>query len=191
MVSPGDKEMGTYNWSQVLRHEYTHTVTLAATDNRIQHWMTEGLAVLEERAPIPWDWVPMLYRAVTKRELFTMENLTWGFVRPKKPSDRQLAYAQSYWICKYIDETHGHPAILKMLEMFKNAGRQEDVFPAVTGKPIDEFYQGFLAWCDKQVAGWGYDKETTENYNKLRDQAEKATAGSDVKKAIQLWEQVV
>ena len=41
--------MGTFNWAQVLRHEYTHTVTLGATDNRIAHWMTEGLAVLEEQ----------------------------------------------------------------------------------------------------------------------------------------------
>src|SRR3712207_2184264 len=105
---------------------------------------------------------PMLYQAVKKKELFTMENLTWGFVRPKRPIDRQLAYAQSAWICKYIEETYGHDAILKMLEMFKNAGRQEDVFPAVTGKPMDQFYKDFLAWTEKQVAGWGYDKETSD-----------------------------
>jgi tetratricopeptide (TPR) repeat protein len=192
LVSPrkGGTNMEPFNWAQVLRHEYTHTVTLAATDNRIQHWMTEGLAVLEERTPMRWEWVPMLYQAVTKRELFTMENLTWGFVRPKKPTDRQLAYAQSYWVCKYVQETYGHDAILTMLKMFREAGRQEDVFPAVTGKPVDAFYQDFLKWCDKQVAGWGYDKETTETYDKLRAGAEAATK-ADPKKAIEQWEQVV
>ena len=192
MVSPrrGGQNMEPFNWAQVLRHEYTHTVTLAATDNRIQHWMTEGLAVLEERTPMRWEWVPMLYQAVTKRELFTMDNLTWGFVRPKKPSDRQLAYAQSFWVCQYVQETYGHEAILKMLKMFKEAGRQEDVFPAVTGKPIDAFYQDFLKWCDKQVAGWGYDKQTSEKYDKLRGQAEAATK-AEPKKAIELWEQIV
>ena len=66
LVSPrkGGQNMEPFNWAQVLRHEYTHTVTLAATDNRIQHWMTEGLAVLEEHTPIRWEWVPMLYSAV-------------------------------------------------------------------------------------------------------------------------------
>src|SRR5678815_1518668 len=113
LASPGDKTMGTYNWAQVLRHEYTHTVTLGATDNRIAHWMTEGLAVMEERTPLRWEWVPMLYNAVKNKELFSMEDLTWGFVRPKKPSDRQQAYAQSFWVCKYIDEKYGHDAILK------------------------------------------------------------------------------
>ena len=192
LVSPrkGGKNMEPFNWAQVLRHEYTHTVTLAATDNRIQHWMTEGLAVLEERSPMRWEWVPMLHKAVKDRELFTMENLTWGFVRPKKPGDRQLAYAQSYWVCKYVQETYGHQAILKMLEMFKNAGRMEDVFPAVTGKPLDEFYKDFLGWCDKQVAGWGYDEETSKKYDKLREQAE-AAAKSDPRKAIELWEKVL
>src|SRR5205814_8505784 len=101
----GENTLGTYNWAQVLRHEFTHTVTLSMTDNRIAHWMTEGLAVYEERVPLRWEWVPMLYDAVKKKKLFTMDNLTWGFVRPKKPSDRQLAYAQSYWICQYIEET--------------------------------------------------------------------------------------
>ena len=57
--------------------------------------MTEGLAVVEERSPLRWDWVPMLYNAVKKKQLFTMEGLTWGFVRPKRPIDRQLAYAES------------------------------------------------------------------------------------------------
>ena len=119
-----------------------------------------------------------------------MDNLTWGFVRPKRPIDRQLAYAQSWWICLYIQETYGHDAILKMLDMFKNAKRQEDVFPAVTGKSMDAFYQDFLGWCDKQVASWGYDEETSKKYDKLREQAE-AAAKSDPRKAIELWEKVL
>src|SRR4029077_20141795 len=151
LMSPrkGGSNMEPYNWAQVLRHEYTHTVTLSATDNRIQHWMTEGLAVLEERTPMRWEWVPMLYSAVKKKnkmELFTLNNLTWGFVRPKKPMDRQLAYAESFWVCKYVQETWGHEAILKMLAEFRNAGRMEDVFPKITGKTIPQFEKDFYAW---------------------------------------------
>ncbi len=75
---------GPFNWSLVLRHEFTHTVTLSATENRIPHWYTEGLAVWEEHNPVRWDWVPMLYAAVKNDTLMPLDKLTWGFVRPKK-----------------------------------------------------------------------------------------------------------
>jgi tetratricopeptide (TPR) repeat protein len=192
LVSPrgGENTMGTYNWAQVLRHEYTHTVTLSATDNRIAHWFTEGLAVLEERGPLRWDWVPMLYNAVKNSELFTLEDLTWAFVRPKKPHHRTLAYAQSFWVCKYIQETYGHDALLKMLEEFKSGGRQEDVFPKITGRSITEFTQEFGAWTQKQVAGWGYDLETTKRYNDLRAKAEGLSKAKQFEESIKAWQEV-
>ena len=193
LASPADKTMGTYNWAAVLRHEYTHTVTLSATDNRIQHWMTEGLAVLEERTPLRWEWVPMLYSAVKKKnglELFTLDNLTWGFVRPKKPVHRQLAYAQSFWICKFVEETWGHDAILQMLAEFKNAGRMEEVFPKITGKRMAEFEKDFFAWCDKQVATWGYDEETSKKVEGLTKQAEELVQAKQYPEAIVAWEEV-
>jgi cellulose synthase operon protein C len=192
MVSPrgGKQTMGPFHWANVLRHEFTHTVTLAATDNRIAHWMTEGLAVLEEDVPLRWEWVPMLHRAVTKHELFTMENLTWGFVRPKKPSDRALAYAQSYWVCKYIQETYGHDKLLAMLAEFKAGGTQEDVFPKVLGKDLAAFTTEFFAWADKQVEGWGYDKETSEKYEDLKERAEAMTKSRQYAEAVKLWQEI-
>ncbi len=193
LASPNDKKMGTYNWAQVLRHEYTHTVTLSATDNRIQHWMTEGLAVLEERTPMRWEWVPMLYSAVKKKdklELFTLENLTWGFIRPKKPIDRQLAYAQSFWVCQYVQETWGHEAILKMLKEFRDAGRMEDVFPKITGKSIPEFEKDFFAWCDKKVDAWGYDEETSKKVEELNKSAEELVKDKQFPEAIAAWEEI-
>jgi hypothetical protein len=193
LASPADKQMGTYNWAQVLRHEYTHTVTLSATDNRIQHWFTEGLAVLEEHSPLRWEWVPMLYSAVNKKnklELFSLDNLTWGFVRPKKPLDRQLAYAQSYWVCKYVQETWGHEAILKMLEDFRNAGRMDEVFPKVTGKSIPQFEKDFQAWCEKQVNTWGYDEETTKKVEELTKKAEDLIKNKQFADAATAWEEI-
>lgn len=193
LASPADKAMGTYNWAAVLRHEYTHTVTLSATDNRIQHWMTEGLAVLEERTPLRWEWVPMLYSAVKKKnglELFTLEDLTWGFVRPKRPVHRSLAYAQSFWICKYVEETWGHDAILKMLAEFKNAGRMEEVFPKITGKTIPQFETDFFAWCDQQVAGWGYDEETSKKVEELTKLAEELVQTKQHAEAVTAWEEI-
>jgi tetratricopeptide (TPR) repeat protein len=193
MVAPrkGKHTMGPYNWAQVLRHEFTHTVTLSATDNRIAHWLTEGLAVYEEQTPLRWEWVPMLYDAVKKKKLFTMDNLTWGFVRPKKPADRQLAYAQSYWICKYIEDTFGHDKMLAMLEEFRKGREQSDVFPEILGKSLSDFQTDFFAWTEKEVSTWGYDDETTKKYNTLVKEAEDLIKSRQYQAALKSWQEIL
>jgi cellulose synthase operon protein C len=192
LVAPrkGKYTMGAFNWAQVLRHEYTHTVTLSATDNRIAHWMTEGLAVLQEKSPLRWEWIPMLNEAVKKKKLFTMENLTWGFVRPRRPIDRQLAYAQSFWICEYLDEKYGRDAILKMLAEFRGGKNEAETFQKVLGKPIDKFQEEFFAWTDKQVEGWGYDEETTKKVKELQPKADAALEDKQYEDALPLWEEL-
>jgi cellulose synthase operon protein C len=193
LVAPrgGESTMGTFNWSQVLRHEYTHTVTLGVTDNRIQHWMTEGLAVNEEQAPMRWEWVPMLYHAVKNNELFPLDQLTWGFIRPKRPIDRQLAYAESYWVCRYVEETYGHDAILRMLDDCRNAMPQEEFFPKETGRPMDQFQSDFFTWCGRQIAKWGYDDETSKKVDVLRDQAEALLQKRQYADSAKVWEQIL
>jgi tetratricopeptide (TPR) repeat protein len=192
MVAPrrGKKTMGPFNWASVLRHEFTHTVTLAATDNRIQHWFTEGLAVQEEYSPLQWPWVPMLYHAVKTDTLFPMDELTWAFVRPKKPSDRQLAYAQSFWICVYIEQKYGHEMILKMLDEYRKAGRQEDVFPKLTGRTLSQFFDDFRAWAQQQVSTWGYDPVTTAKVDALKEEGESLIKARQYPQAVKIWEQI-
>ncbi len=186
----GENTQGAFNWSQVLRHEFTHTVTLAATDNRISHWMTEGLAVYEEHTGLQWPWVPMLYHAVTQNELFDMDQLTWAFVRPKKPNDRQMAYAESYWVCTYIEQRWGHDAILRMLAEFKAGGLQQDVFPKILGVSQDAFFSAFCAWTREQVAHWGYDEASQKKYDALSAEGESHIADKDFAAAAKSWEQI-
>lgn len=186
----GDNTLGTYNWAQVLRHEYTHTVTLSATENRIAHWMTEGLAVAEERSPIRWEWVPMLYHAVKKKELFSMEQLTWAFVRPKRPMDRTLAYAQSWWVCEYIGEKWGQDMLLKMMEAFRSGKTQEQVFPGLLGVSTTSFSEEFFAWAEKKVAGWGYDKETSKKYEELTKKAQTLVEARNYEEALKAWQEI-
>ncbi|HEX3357824.1 MAG TPA: tetratricopeptide repeat protein [Tepidisphaeraceae bacterium] len=193
LVSPraGKNTLGTFNWTQVLRHEYTHTVTLSLTDNRIPHWFTEGLAVWEEHSPLRWEWVPMLYHAVKENELFTMDNLTWAFVRPRKPTDRQLAYAQSFWICTFLEEKYGHDAILKMLDLYRQGLSQDEVFPKSINRSIDQFYAEFVDWTKQQIATWGYDEETSKKYTELRDSAMDLVKSRQYDQAVDAWEQIV
>jgi tetratricopeptide (TPR) repeat protein len=192
MVAPrkGHATMGPFNWSQVLRHEFTHTVTLAATDNRIAHWFTEGLAVSQEHAPLRWEWVPMLYQAVNRNQLFPLNQITWGFIRPKRPIDRQLAYAESFWICQYIEGKWGHESILKMLAEFRLGKEQPEVFQTVLGQSESEFEKGFFAWCHDQVATWGYDEDSTKRYDELRKEGEDLIHAREYDKAVDAWKQI-
>ena len=133
----------------------------------------------------------MLYQAVNNDQLFSMDNITWAFIRPRKPSDRQLAYAQSFWICTYIEQTYGHEAILKMLAGFKDGSSQSEVFAKVLGKSETEFSEEFYNWTRKQVATWGYDAETSAKYAQLREQGESLIKSHQYKEAVDVWEQIV
>src|SRR5439155_6181355 len=144
-----------------------------------------------EHSPLRWEWVPMLYRAVTKHELFTMDGLTWGFVRPKRPTDRQLAYAQSSWICQYINHKYGHDAILKMMDGFKAGKRQEDVFPEVLGKSLSQFQEEFFDWAEKQVGTWGYEEEPTKRYDALKKKGGDLIKSRQYADAAKVWEEIV
>jgi cellulose synthase operon protein C len=186
----GERTTGPFNFSQVLRHEFTHTVTLGATDNRIAHWFTEGLAVQQEHSPIRWEWVPMLYDAVTKHYLFPIDELTWAFVRPRHPIDRQLAYAQSSWICQYIEQTYGHAAILGMMDQYRLGHTEDEVFQNVLHRTESQFSDEFQAWCQSQVASWGYDETTTKKYDSLRQQGEALISQSQFQVALPTWQQI-
>lgn len=148
-------QMGTFDWARVLRHEYTHTVTLAMTNNRIPHWLTEACAVTQEESPRDWDNCQLLcsnYRAGT---LFKIADLNWGFIKPKRSIDRQLAYMQSQWIYEYLVATYGLPKMLDFLHCFRDGLTEAQAWPKAYGKTMDQMDKEFLAWAGKQIEGWG------------------------------------
>lgn len=148
---------GTFNWSVVLRHEYTHAVTLSMTENRISHWFTEACAVWEQPDRRNFEAVNLLVMAVRNNTLFPVKDLDWGFIRPKKPTDRSQAYAQSEWIFEYVVEKKGYDAILQMLAGYRDRMTQKEIFQKVLGVSEEQFDKDFLAWARKQVAEWGFD----------------------------------
>lgn len=159
-----------FNWARVLRHEFTHTVTLAATHNRIPHWFTEGLAVWSEfkgGGVRSWEWCNLLSKALRTGRLFTLESLDWAFVRPKQPDDRTLAYAESEWMVEYLIERHGQDVIGRMLQGFDGGKQQPVVFRDVIGIAPEQFHTEFLAWAVRQVQSWGLPTRSLPGVPKL------------------------
>ena len=174
LVAPrGRPPFGRFNWASTLRHEYTHTVTLGTTANRIPHWFTEGLAVFEETHPRPWAWKQMLAQTVADRELFTLKTIDWGFQRPRKMNDRNLAYAQSEWMVEYIVERWGKPAILDLLKAFRERRTQPQALVEVLKIETDVFDKDFRDWAEKQVKAWGLRPRHVEKSEALKAEVEK------------------
>lgn len=169
LASPRDKTiLGAYNIARVLKHEFTHTVTLEATDNRIPHWLTEGLAVYQEDAPRSFPWHELLADAARRGRLFTLETIDWGFIRPRRANDRQMAYAQSEWMVEYIVERFGYGIINRMLARFRTGQPTRKVFSDMLGVEPAQFDGDFQVWATKQAARWGYDVSPPENVEELR-----------------------
>ena len=165
---------GPYNFAQVLTHEFTHTVTLAVTRNRIPHWFTEGLAVLEERTARSYAWKVQLADAVRRSQLYTLDDIDWGFMRPAKPGGRQQAYAQSEWMCEYLSATYGADVINRMLRGYAAGKSQPQVFQEITGGSPHRFDQRFVVWAAAQAKGWGFDLTPPEDVEALRAQVDKS-----------------
>lgn len=152
--NPGSTTQG-YDWPRVLQHEYVHTVGLSRTKNRVPHWFTEAQAVFLEDSPWDENRARMLTAALEKDALFALDDLSLGFIRPKRPGDRSLAYAQSAWLYQYLVERFGSEALLDLMDAYADGQTQREAFEHVLEIDQDQLESEFLAWAARQSRGWG------------------------------------
>ena len=154
----GARQRGAYDWARVIQHEFTHTVTLDLTHNRLAHWFTEACAVAMEPSGRDYSTCQLLAQALHTDTLFDLKSINWAFVRPKTPKERPLAYAQANWMYDYITVTFGHDAILDILKNFSKTNDSQVVIKTVTGQDEEAFMHGFKQWAHTQVQQWGLGK---------------------------------
>ena len=151
--------LGMHNWTEVLRHEFAHTVTLGMTDNTIPHWFTEACAVWQQKDKHAYNHILKLVSATQYNQLFPVSKINWGFIRPKRQGDRHLAYAQSEWMLRYIIITHGFEKTREMLQGFAKGYDQTRVFKEILKIEEKQFDKDFLKWAKKTVKQWGFDPD--------------------------------
>ena len=76
-----------FNWARVLKHEFVHVVNLQQTNFVIPRWFTEGLAVRHEGPGHPQAWDGVLARRAAADNLFNLETIHLGFLRPSSGED--------------------------------------------------------------------------------------------------------
>lgn len=158
----GPKQRGTYDWYRVLQHEYTHTVTLNQTFFRIPHWLTEAVSVWMEPGARDFDTSQLLASALANDRLFNLRTINWGFIRPRTPTDRPLAYAQGHWMVQYIVEKYSEDTVIQMLNLYRRGIPEIEGFEQSTGTRADEFIKDFKVWAKRQVDSWGLAKRGDE-----------------------------
>ncbi|HVX11836.1 MAG TPA: tetratricopeptide repeat protein [Pirellulales bacterium] len=107
-----------FNWARVLKHEFVHVLNLQQTDFNVPHWFTEALAVDVEDHARPPEWNALLVARVPKGELFNLDTINFGFVRPRSADDWQMAYCQAQLYAHYMLRTYGDDALAKMLAAY-------------------------------------------------------------------------
>ncbi len=153
------RHKGTFDWPRVLKHEFTHTVNLAQSKNRVPRWLTEGAAVQMEGAGRTYERNVMLANALEVGELFTMDEIDWAFIRPKRPGDIGQAYSQGNWMVEFIINQWGMPKLVDLLERMQQGDRPEAAFKTALGVDREQFFAGFLVWAERQVQQWGLAPE--------------------------------
>ena len=134
--APPARDRGEFNWAAVLWHEFTHTITLGATENRVPRWVSEGLSVHEERRARPaWGGgvTPRLIAAYTAGRLQPVSRLNDGFVHPRYDEEVILSYALSAFVFEMLEERNGMRGIRELLSGYREGGRTPQLMAQVYG----------------------------------------------------------
>ena len=97
--------------------------------------------------------------SLQKNQLFDLDEIKWAFVRPKRPSDRTLAYAQGHWMVQFMREAYGKNVITQLLDRYARGETEVKAFPEVLGISREQFMSDFKNWATLQVASWGLAAE--------------------------------
>ncbi len=99
---------------QTLRHELVH-IALGRLGHRWPRWFQEGFAQhLTQERKFSVDHFTTLARAVSADRVFRFDDLTNGF--PERPSDVEIAYAQSAAFVDFLFERHDRKAFGELVD---------------------------------------------------------------------------
>lgn len=189
LITPrAGKTMGPFDWCDVLRHEFVHTVTLDMTQGRIPRWFTEGLAVSEQITPLWSTRYRLLARAGARDAFLPVNRLDQAIVTGADP---ELGYSQGHWICQYITEKRGHPTILAMLQSYRDGLTTDAVFGKHLGMSVREFDKEFSKWGKEKLKSLGLDPQSQRELTAIAKEGNELIKAKDYPAAMAHWEKAL
>jgi Tfp pilus assembly protein PilF len=191
LVSPQGKGVSKpFNWGRVVRHELVHIFNLEQTEFQVPHWLTEGLAVRNEGYPRAPQWDRLLKDRAAEEALHTLSTINLGFIRPRSPGDRPLAYVQSLLYVEYLTDRFGKDFDRKMLAAYKDGLDTPAALRRVCGvepAAIEAGYREHVQAIIKAVPGKPAEKAVA--FSKLQEANAKNPDDADT--AAKLAEQLL
>ena len=123
-----------------------------------------------------------------KGRLFPIRRLNWAFIRPQRRGDTPLAYAQSLWLCTYIEENFGHGTILDMFAAYRSGLSTDQVISKCLGMSTPQLDERFSKWAAEQVVKLGMDSVSQGHLEELKSEGEKLITAKDFTGALDVWQ---
>lgn len=152
MASPNDGQH-KFNWARVLKHELVHVVNLQQTNFNIPHWFTEALAVWNEGFPRAQEWNALLAERVPQGEIFNLDNINLGFIRPETSENWQMAYCQAELYAELLLKKYGDDAFAKLLAAYADNLDTRAALKRCFGVEQADFEKEYVAYLHEIVAG--------------------------------------
>jgi tetratricopeptide (TPR) repeat protein len=153
--SPSAREIGQFNWGSTFWHELAHTVTMGVSANKVPRWLGEGLSGLEERRARPgWgdDLTVEFLKALKADKLLPVGELNDGFIRPTGPDQIVISYYQASLLAEWIEAQRGFPAVLALLQAYRDGRTTVEAFQSVLGTSLEDFDRAFFAHLKERYA---------------------------------------
>ncbi|HEX9580365.1 MAG TPA: tetratricopeptide repeat protein, partial [Gemmatimonadales bacterium] len=150
MDSPSARPEGDFHWGSTLWHELAHTFHLDLSRHRVPRWLSEGLAVYEERRARPGWGMPLdlgFLSALRAGELHPVSQMNRGFLSPKSAEALGHAYFQAALVCEFLAAEHGDGVFREMLAAYGRGATTEAVFRtvlAVEPSALDDRFDGWM-----------------------------------------------
>ena len=126
------------------------------TGNRVPRWVSEGLAVHEERRARPgWgaDVNPDFLLAYLGGRLLPVSQLNNGFVRPAYPEQVIHSYFQASLVFDFIEQRWGFDVIRQALNAYRDSPDPDAVIPELLGLDRDARDAAFDEYLRARYAG--------------------------------------
>ncbi len=154
MVSP-TAERRKINWADILRHEIVHLINLQQTNYAVPHWLTEGCAVWQEHRPRRPAWEKLLVRRAPLGEVFNLDTINLGFLRPRSADDWQLAYCQAEMYVDLIARDHGVEGVRRLLGAYRDNLPPEEAIAESLGTAKSSVEASYVKHLSQVVDGLG------------------------------------
>ena len=93
----------------------------------------------------------MLLERVPNRKLLNLDTINLGFIRPKEPDDRQMAYCQAQLYARYMLKRFGDDALIKMLMAYRRGLTTDRAIADCFHVEKADFEKGYLAYLDEVI----------------------------------------